>query len=139
MGTQPTITRARLEISEYSWDRIGSSGHSFLRNGSEARTTVVVHDEAAGTCVVSGVKDMVVMNSTDSEFWGYTQDPYTSIEETRDRILATQVEAQCRFPAGQQRLAVQLAQHAAGLDPRPRLGGDRPRSARGRRALRSRG
>jgi urate oxidase len=46
---------------------------------------------------VSGIKDLVVMNTTASEFWGYPKDPYTTLAETKDRILATQVNAAWRF------------------------------------------
>jgi urate oxidase len=95
--SQPTITRARVAIDEYTWDRISTTGHSFARNGSEVRTTVVIHDQELGTSIVSGIKDLVVMNSTASEFWGYIKDQYTTIEETSDRILATQVSLQWRF------------------------------------------
>jgi urate oxidase len=37
------------------------------------------------------------MNSTDSEFWGYVKDKYTTLPEAHDRILATQVSARWRF------------------------------------------
>ena len=46
---------------------------------------------------MSGIKDLVVMNTTASEFWGYPKDPYTTLAETKDRILATQVNAAWRF------------------------------------------
>jgi len=47
--------------------------------------------------VVSGLKDLIVMNTTASEFWGYPKDPYTTLPETKDRILATAVNAGWRF------------------------------------------
>lgn len=37
------------------------------------------------------------MNSTDSEFWGYVKDKYTTLPEAHDRILATEVSARWRF------------------------------------------
>ena len=37
------------------------------------------------------------MNSTNSEFWGYVKDKYTTLQEAYDRILATQVSARWRF------------------------------------------
>ncbi len=37
------------------------------------------------------------MNSTNSEFWGYVKDKYTTLPEAYDRILATQVSARWRF------------------------------------------
>ncbi|MGH3246800.1 MAG: hypothetical protein ACRDOI_11395, partial [Trebonia sp.] len=36
-------------------------------------------------------------NTTASEFWGYPKDAYTTLPETRDRILATSVNAAWRF------------------------------------------
>jgi urate oxidase len=54
-------------------------------------------DAAAGVSVVSGLKDLTVMNTTASEFWGYPKDSYTTLPETKDRILATSVHASWRF------------------------------------------
>jgi urate oxidase len=61
------------------------------------RTTTVVHDAVAGTSVVSGIKDLIVMNTTASEFWGFPKDAHTTLAETKDRILATAVNASWRF------------------------------------------
>ncbi|MER6400256.1 MULTISPECIES: factor-independent urate hydroxylase [unclassified Kitasatospora] len=102
------IHRARIRIEEYTWDRIktpdnsarfiGSEevGHSFVRNGGETRTCEVVYDGET-VQVISGLKDLVVMNSTNSEFWGYIKDKYTTLQEAYDRILATQVTARWKY------------------------------------------
>jgi urate oxidase len=47
--------------------------------------------------VVSGIKDLVVLNTTGSEFWGFPKDAHTTLAETRDRMLATAVNASWRF------------------------------------------
>lgn len=91
------ITRARIAVEEYGWSRIGAHPHSFARSGDSTRTTSVVHDAEAGTSVVSGVADLVVLNTTDSEFWGFPRDQYTTLAETKDRILATEVTARWRY------------------------------------------
>lgn len=96
-SSQEPITRARIRVDEYAWTAIGATGYSFARSGELLRTTTVIHDEARGTSVVSGIEDLVVMNTTASEFWGYPKDPYTTLPETRDRILATEVNASWRF------------------------------------------
>ncbi|WP_405010680.1 factor-independent urate hydroxylase [Kitasatospora sp. NBC_01539] len=102
------VRRARIRIEEYSWDRIrtpdssarfiGSEevGHSFVRTGQETRTSEIVYD-GDRVQVVSGLKDLVVMNSTNSEFWGYIKDRYTTLQEAYDRILATQVTARWAY------------------------------------------
>src|SRR5918992_1372799 len=44
----------------------------------------------------TGLREMTVLNSTGSEFWGYAKDEYTTLPETRDRVLATTVNAEWR-------------------------------------------
>ncbi|MER5625354.1 factor-independent urate hydroxylase [Streptosporangium sp. NPDC002544] len=107
VDSQPTVHHARVEIEEYFWDRIpvnGDSapgaGHSFVRSGRETRTCVVHHDRDGTTTVVSGLRDLVVLNSTGSEFSGFAQDEYTTLKPTRDRVLATEVSARWRHLPG---------------------------------------
>ena len=95
----PTTHRARVGIEEYAWDRIPVTGHSFVRGGREVRTARVTRS-AAGTHVVSGLRDMTVLKTTGSEFWGFAKDEYTTLPETRDRVLATTVHAEWRHRAG---------------------------------------
>jgi len=95
LGTCPYISHARVAVDEYAWDRIpeAKSRHSFLRLGQETRTALV-HADADGTeSVISGLKDLVVLNSTGSEFHGFFKDPHTTLPETSDRVLATAVDA----------------------------------------------
>jgi urate oxidase len=89
----PSITNAVVEIEAYPWRRLGP--HSFQRDGSEIRTTRVTVGDT-GTHVISGVTDLVLMNTTDSEFVGYYKDAYTTLPEATDRILATSVTAAWR-------------------------------------------
>jgi urate oxidase len=95
--SQEPISRARITVEEYGWTPIGATGYSFARTGDLVRTTTVVHDADAGTSVVSGIKDLIVMNTTESEFWGFPRDAHTTLAETTDRVLATAVNAQWRF------------------------------------------
>jgi urate oxidase len=97
VSSQEPISRARVAIDEYGWNPVGAGGYSFARSGDLVRTTVVHADAAAGVSVVSGLKDLTLMNTTASEFWGYPKDPYTTLPETRDRILATSVDASWRY------------------------------------------
>ncbi|KAB8192824.1 urate oxidase [Nonomuraea phyllanthi] len=92
--SQPTIHHARVEIDEYAWRRGGP--HSFVRDGGEVRTCVVHHDRDGRSSVVSGLKDLVLMNTTGSEFHGFIVDDYTTLQPTTDRVLATAVVAHWR-------------------------------------------
>jgi urate oxidase len=97
VGTQPQITRARVSIEEYGWAPIGETRHSFARSGEMTRATRVIHDAGAGVSVLSGLANLIVLNTTNSEFWGFPRDEYTTLAETRDRMLATQVSAWWRY------------------------------------------
>ncbi|TWP51184.1 urate oxidase [Lentzea tibetensis] len=96
VSTQEAISGARILIDEHSWDRIDGHDHSFVKASDEKRTTAVTI-EGDKAWVVSGVKDVVVLKSTGSEFHGYPKDPYTTLKETNDRILATSVTARWRY------------------------------------------
>jgi urate oxidase len=100
----PAADGARIEIDEYPWDRIEIDGtghdHSFVRSGGGVRTTVVTVDGRGDqriAQVVSGIKDLVVLKSTGSEFHGFLKDEYTTLPETTDRILATSLVTQWRY------------------------------------------
>ncbi|MFC3237211.1 factor-independent urate hydroxylase, partial [Streptomyces nitrosporeus] len=106
--SQEPIKAARIRIEEYAWERIATSDgnskfigadeikHSFVRKGQETRTAQVRYDGEKWE-VVSGLKDLTVLNSTHSEFWGYVKDEYTTLKEAYDRILATDVSARWRY------------------------------------------
>ncbi|MCM2392778.1 factor-independent urate hydroxylase [Streptomyces albipurpureus] len=110
--SQQHIQRARIRIEEYAWERIQvpmpgageattfteateASGHSFVRSGQETRVCQITYDGARWQ-IISGLEDLTVMNSTNSEFWGYVKDRYTTLQEAYDRILATDVSARWR-------------------------------------------
>ncbi|SDP66794.1 urate oxidase [Pedococcus dokdonensis] len=104
LDVTPAASASRIEVEEYAWDRIevGGTGHdhAFVKRGGEVRTTVVTQDRSADeprAWVVSGVKDLVVLKSTGSEFKGYLKDEYTTLKETDDRILATSLVARWRY------------------------------------------
>ena len=94
------VEGARIEVDEYFWDRIEVDGrphdHSFVRRGQEIRTTVVTKD-GDREWVVSGLKDLVILKSTGSEFRGFLTDRYTTLQETSDRIMATSLIARWRY------------------------------------------
>ena len=100
----PAATGAQIQVEDYAWDRIDVDGeghdHSFVRRGTETRTTVVTVDgrgEDQNVWVVSGFSDLVVLKSTASEFKGFLKDRYTTLQETDDRIMATALTARWRY------------------------------------------
>jgi urate oxidase len=94
------VTGGRWEAEQYTWSRIPVDGqdhdHSFVRGGTETRSTVVTFDGDEAT-VISGLHDLAVLKSTGSEFHGFPRDRYTTLVETNDRILATSVTTKWRY------------------------------------------
>lgn len=94
------VNGARIEIEEYAWERAVVDGaehdHTWIRKGQEVRTAAITVD-AEGEWVVGGLKDMVILKSTGSQFAGFLTDPYTVLEPTDDRVMATSLVAQWRF------------------------------------------
>ncbi|MDT0344048.1 factor-independent urate hydroxylase [Streptomyces litchfieldiae] len=99
--SQPSISRARIRIEEYAWDRVptpGEAEHSFVRAGRETRTARIAFD-GEELEIFSGLTGLTVMNTTDSEFRGFVKDRYTTLPEAGDRVLATDVTAVWRHAA----------------------------------------
>jgi urate oxidase len=104
-----TVSAARIEVDEYRWERVSVAGqphlHTFTRVSGDVRTTAVTvmgytgRSGAPLAWVVSGLKDLVVLKSTGSEFSGFLKDRYTTLAETSDRILATSLTARWRYQA----------------------------------------
>jgi urate oxidase len=103
-----SVDTARVEVDEYRWERVSVAGsehpHTFVRAGQDIRTTAVTvagQGSAQQAWVVSGLKDLVVLKSTGSEFAGFLKDRYTTLAETRDRVLATSLTARWRYQAAE--------------------------------------
>jgi urate oxidase len=93
------VRRALVDVDERPWARISVGDaphpHAFREDGPERRLASVTC-EAGGDSVVSGLTGLALLKSAGSEFHGFLRDRYTTLEETRDRILATAVTARWR-------------------------------------------
>jgi len=94
VDSQPAIHAARVTLAEDGWSRLGP--HSFARAGDGTRTAVLCYD-GSRAWAVAGVSGLVLLNSTGSEFHGFVRDEYTTLPESRDRVLATEVTAAWRY------------------------------------------
>jgi urate oxidase len=94
------VVGGQWQAEQYPWDRIQAHGaghdHSFVRNGQAIRTAAVIVDGDT-THVLGGLKGLTVLKSTQSGFVGYPRDKYTTLAETTDRVLATDVTARWRY------------------------------------------
>jgi urate oxidase len=94
------VEGARVEVEEYAWTRAVIDGvehdHTWTRTGAETRTAAITVD-ATGEYVIGGLKDLVLLKSTGSEFAGFLVDEFTTLSETHDRVMATSLVARWRF------------------------------------------
>ena len=90
------VTGGRWAAEQYRWTRINDHDHSFYKSGPETRTAVLVRDGETDT-MISGFYGLTVLKSTGSGFVGYPKDRYTTLPETTDRILATDIATRWRY------------------------------------------
>lgn len=92
------VERARVSLQTFPWRRLDHDGvphpHAFARDGGHVRTSTVTRTDDGGEWVTSGVRDLVLLKTTDSEFHSFHTDRYTTLAPTTDRVLATEVTAQ---------------------------------------------
>jgi urate oxidase len=97
----PQISRVRVELKENLWTRMALGGKphatSFTRSGDEKRTAVLSGTREK-TEIRAGLEDLLVMKTANSAFDHFLHDPYTTLKDDRDRILATSIRASWLYP-----------------------------------------
>ena len=96
IDTYPHITKAHAKVVVHRWTRMTIDGtphpHSFFRDGQETRNVDATAVRGEGVHIKSGIAGLTVLKSTGSAFHGFVRDEYTSLAETWDRILSTDVD-----------------------------------------------
>jgi urate oxidase len=99
----PQVRSAAIRLVESPWRRIVVEGveqpHAFLGGGTETRTAHVVRNRDV-LRVEAGLEGLQLLKTTGSAFTGFVRDRYTTLPETTDRILATEVQARWSYAAG---------------------------------------
>jgi urate oxidase len=94
------VTQTKVSVTELEWRRLELDGeshnHSFV-SGSSGRWFTRVAASRNDARVESGIEGLRILKSTDSGFAGFPRDEYTTLAETRDRILSTQLTATWLF------------------------------------------
>ncbi|KAI1154928.1 hypothetical protein F4825DRAFT_120068 [Nemania diffusa] len=100
LDTYAHMDAANVSIAVKRWTRMTIDGkphpHSFYRDGDETRNAEV-RVTRAGTGVSievrSSIAGLLVLKSTGSQFHGFVRDEFTTLPETWDRILSTEIDA----------------------------------------------
>ncbi|KAK9471372.1 uncharacterized protein V1510DRAFT_426810 [Dipodascopsis tothii] len=95
------ISTATIHIVEHKWTRYEIDGdahpHAFVRDGEDIRTCDAIVAKDGSVKLSTGIEKLLVLKSTGSAFHGYIQDEYTTLPETWDRIMSTEVEASWKW------------------------------------------
>jgi urate oxidase len=93
----PWLERVEIELVVHPWTRLpygsGSHPHAFIAPGGETRTAQVTVGRSDVT-IRSGLAGLEVMKTTESGFSDFPRTRYTTLPETRDRILRTIVRSE---------------------------------------------
>ena len=94
------VETVEIEIAERAWKRMEVEGkphsHSFEADGDARMFTRAVCRRGAQT-IESGIRDLLILKTTESGFENYPKDEFTTLPETADRILATSLQATWYF------------------------------------------
>lgn len=104
----PSADVARVEVEQHPWSALGG-GHAFSRAGSHVVVAELELPRDGEAQLSGGVDELVVLKTTDSEYHGFVKERFTTLAETDERLLATQVTARWRYATG----AAESADHAA--------------------------
>lgn len=99
VATYAQVTKATVELTQSAWRRIEIGGkphdHAFTSAGPQLRYAKAVTTRGGGDrpSLTGGVRDLLVLKTTASEWHDFVDDRYRTLKDTRDRILATKVDA----------------------------------------------
>src|SRR3954451_19227857 len=98
----PKVTRARIGLVAHPWERLAGAGgapheHAFQGGAGGDRVATVSGDGSGSFAVEAGIGGLVVVKTTGSGWEGYLHDEYTSLAETDDRIMATEITARWTY------------------------------------------
>ena len=100
LDRNPRATRVTVDMVEYLWRRVEigerEHGQAFMRRGPDTRVATVVA-QRDGVTVDSGVDGLLIMKTAQSAFDNFLRDEFTTLPDTRDRLLATSLKATWRY------------------------------------------
>jgi urate oxidase len=104
LADYPQVESASVIIEEQSWQRIEVGGkphpHAFVADGAAQRAARVTTTRES-VRVQAGIRDLPILKTAHSAFRDFHRDPYTTLPDTDDRILATLLTAEWTYVAGE--------------------------------------
>ena len=101
LDSYPQVEKATVTAHETKWDRMSIDGkphpHSFTLDSNGEPFATATMTRSGGSELASGIDSFTFMKSTQSGWAGYVKDPYTTIQETNDRMCATAMVASWKW------------------------------------------
>jgi urate oxidase len=102
LATYSHVSKATVELYQSAWTRIVVDGqphdHAFTSAGPQQRYAKAIFSRGdAEASVTGGVRDLLVLKTTASEWRDFHADRYRTLKDTRDRIMATKVDADWQY------------------------------------------
>ncbi|RDA86250.1 hypothetical protein CP532_5098 [Ophiocordyceps camponoti-leonardi (nom. inval.)] len=99
--TYSHIHVANVSVITHRWLRMDIDGkphpHSFIKDAGETRNVEARVSRRDGIAITSSIAGLTVLKTTGSAFHGFVRDEYTTLAETWDRLLSTDVDARWRW------------------------------------------
>jgi urate oxidase len=97
----PSVSRARVHLASHPWERLPTADgapheHAFQRAGGGDRVATVSGDGTTAE-IEAGIDGLVVLKTTGSGWAGFERDAHTTLPETGDRIMATEIAARWAY------------------------------------------
>jgi urate oxidase len=97
----PQVSAAKVAISEKRWEHLhtGEKPHptTFVQSSNERQTAEATAARNGSVSIQSGLKDLVILKTSHSEFVGFIKDSLTTLPEATNRLFGTAVRAQWRY------------------------------------------
>jgi urate oxidase len=101
LDRNPQISAARVALSEKSWQHLLTGGKlyptTFVQSSGERQTTEIVSARNSPLAVRSGLDNLVILKTADSEFAGFIKDSLTTLPESTDRLFATSLRGRWNY------------------------------------------
>lgn len=100
--TYPMLTRCDVTVKEHLWERtVDESGrehvHGFIRRGPEYSLATAELERGQPMKVVSAIKELEVLKTTQSGFENFLRNNHTTLPECTERCLSTKLNAQWQY------------------------------------------
>lgn len=99
--TYPQVTIASVELRQTNWQRVEVDGephdHAFVSGGQDERIARVTARRGPTIEWWGGLRNLRVLKTTNSQWHTFVNDRYRTLPDARDRILATQIDADWRY------------------------------------------